>query len=214
MRKYSQAGALFVLVVLPVLVFVFLKVFGRNHFEVPRYNPLVDAAGKTVKVGKDTVFRAVEACEMYNEKDQKVGVPASESISVIVFLDDICDANCQKRQKQLLRVQEMFANNPEVKLFAITDSTLKNNLRDLALKAKANPAKWFFLRANPKRVERLKSEEIFLKNPRYAKTFEFKKSFILIDKERYVRGFYDGTNPEDADRLTVEIKILLDNYKE
>ncbi len=214
MRKYSQAGALFVLVVLPVLVFVFLKVFGRNHFEVPRYNPVVDAAGNAVKAGKDTVFRAVEACEMYNERGQKVGVPASKSISVIVFLGDTCDVNCQKRQKQLLRVQEMFTNSPEVKLFSITDSASKSSTGDIFLKAKVSPAKWFNLRAGPKRVERFKSEEIFLKNPRYAKTFEFEKSFVLIDKERYVRGFYDGANPEDVDRLTVEIKILLDNYKE
>jgi len=31
---------------------------------------------------------------------------------------------------------------------------------------------------------------------------------MLIDKERQIRGFYDGTNPEDIERLLKDIKKL------
>lgn len=214
MRKYIQAGALFVLVALPALVFVFLKLFGRNHFEVPRFNPVTNAAGEVVKVGNDTVFRAVATIEMQDSKGLKVVVPANQHISVLAFVEDSCEADCQKRQKQLLRLQEMFGANKEVKLFSILSINSGQKLNELASQFKANATKWQFVRTSSERINAFKSKEIFLKNPTLSKTFDFDKSFVLIDKQHFVRGFYNGTNPEDVDRLSVEIKILLDNYKE
>jgi len=35
----------------------------------------------------------------------------------------------------------------------------------------------------------------------------------LIDKKRQIRGFYDGTDPEEIDRLLEDIKILKASYK-
>jgi protein SCO1/2 len=34
------------------------------------------------------------------------------------------------------------------------------------------------------------------------------ENFMLIDKRRQIRGFYDGTNPEDIQRLLQDIAIL------
>ena len=31
---------------------------------------------------------------------------------------------------------------------------------------------------------------------------------MLIDKKRQIRGYYDGTNPEDIERLLEDIKTL------
>ena len=36
--------------------------------------------------------------------------------------------------------------------------------------------------------------------------------FMLIDKKRQIRGFYDGTNNEDIKRLLDDIKILKKEY--
>ena len=37
--------------------------------------------------------------------------------------------------------------------------------------------------------------------------------FVLVDKERRIRGFYDGTNIEEMNKIISDIKILLDSYK-
>ncbi len=34
------------------------------------------------------------------------------------------------------------------------------------------------------------------------------ENFILVDKKRQIRGFYDGTDNEDMQRLIEDIKIL------
>ena len=39
------------------------------------------------------------------------------------------------------------------------------------------------------------------------------ENFMLIDKKRQIRGYYDGTNPDDISRLLKEIKILKEEYK-
>ena len=39
------------------------------------------------------------------------------------------------------------------------------------------------------------------------------ENFVLIDKEKRIRGFYDGTNKEEMEKLLNDIKILDNSYK-
>ena len=36
------------------------------------------------------------------------------------------------------------------------------------------------------------------------------ENFILVDKKKQIRGFYDGTNNEDIERLKADINLLRD----
>ena len=38
------------------------------------------------------------------------------------------------------------------------------------------------------------------------------ENFILVDKERRIRGFYDGTNPEEIEKLLDDLEILKASY--
>ena len=40
------------------------------------------------------------------------------------------------------------------------------------------------------------------------------ENFALVDKEKRIRGFYDGTNPEEIDDLIDDIAVLKKEYKE
>jgi protein SCO1 len=46
-----------------------------------------------------------------------------------------------------------------------------------------------------------------------SKTFKPNGKLVLVDKSRNVRGIYDGTNPEEIERLRAEVKVLIDIYK-
>ena len=39
--------------------------------------------------------------------------------------------------------------------------------------------------------------------------FEHGGQFVLIDKKQHVRGYYDGTNDEDVEKLMSDIEILM-----
>jgi protein SCO1/2 len=40
------------------------------------------------------------------------------------------------------------------------------------------------------------------------------ENFILVDKERRIRGFYDGTDSEEMEKLLGDLEILKSSYKE
>ncbi|MDF7818188.1 hypothetical protein P1X15_11305 [Runella sp. MFBS21] len=82
------------------------------------------------------------------------------------------------------------------------------------------------------RVQKLASEEIVfrrvrsdeaefvniyklspLKKYQSSETIPYTQQFVLIDKKGHIRGFYDGSDPVEVDRLIAELKILLDIYK-
>ena len=46
-----------------------------------------------------------------------------------------------------------------------------------------------------------------------SQDFVHTENFILVDKKKQIRGFYDGTNLEDMDRLISDIKILKNESK-
>jgi protein SCO1/2 len=39
------------------------------------------------------------------------------------------------------------------------------------------------------------------------------ENFILVDKERRIRGFYDGTKAEEIDQLMEDIVLLEKSYE-
>ena len=43
--------------------------------------------------------------------------------------------------------------------------------------------------------------------------FVHSEKFLLVDKDKHVRGIYDGTSQKDVDRLMTEIQVLLSTYK-
>jgi protein SCO1/2 len=38
------------------------------------------------------------------------------------------------------------------------------------------------------------------------------ENFVLVDKEKRIRGFYDGTKIEEMNKIISDIKILQDSY--
>ena len=38
------------------------------------------------------------------------------------------------------------------------------------------------------------------------------QNFALVDKERHLRGFYDGTDSLEVSRLIIDINLLLEEY--
>jgi protein SCO1/2 len=39
------------------------------------------------------------------------------------------------------------------------------------------------------------------------------ENFVLVDKEKRIRGYYDGTNIEEMDKLLNDIGILIKSYE-
>ena len=137
-------------------------------------------------------------------------------IYVADFFFVSCQTICPKMSIQMQRVYEYYKNKNEIICVSHTVLPEEDSVAVLAEYAKklgANSDKWIFLTGNKKQIYELARKSYFaVTTDGSGDTDDFihTENFILIDKQKQIRGFYDGTNEKDVDRLMEEIEILLE----
>ena len=234
---YKKTGILFLVLILPVFIYLGLKAFGTNHFSLPRYVPAIDSTTGEIKMAKrlnprwnesemDTVFQTIPSFSLTNETGKTFDSKSLKGkIFVASFFFTRCTTICPKITSQVSRVQDTFLGDPEVQLLSISVDPKFDQPEQLALYAKrfdANKDQWHFLTGEKKIIYPLvlkgfhvpladaSEYDAAIKNP--DETFIHSERLVLVDKEGIIRGFYDGTDKKEVDRLLVEIKVLKNIY--
>lgn len=214
--KPFKALILGFLLLVPILVFIFISVFGTHHFSLPTYYPKLDDAGAVVyNTAGDTVFGQVPSLELRSLTGQSLTQAVlQDQVYVAHFFSGSCTDACQKIFSQLVRVQEAFENNQHIRLVSIGAEASPNHvhgLQQLANKFGVQPDRWLLLTGDTSDVLALAAG--------YHEPFEQHQGIltpsprlVLVDKEKRIRGIYTGTDPEEVDRLVLEINVLLDEY--
>ncbi len=136
-------------------------------------------------------------------------------IYVADFFFTTCPTICPKMSDQMQRVYEKYLNNPDVLILSHTvmpevDSV--SVLKAYADKYAANADKWIFLTGPKEDIYQLARKSYFAvisEGDGGVSDFIHTENFVLVDKQKRIRGFYDGTSEEDVDRLIKEISYLL-----
>jgi protein SCO1 len=234
---FKKTGILFLVLILPVFIYLGLKAFGTNHFSLPRYVPAIDSTTGEIKMAKrlnprwnesemDTVFQTIPSFSLTNETGKTFDSKSLKGkIFVASFFFTRCTTICPKITSQVSRVQDTFLGDPEVQLLSISVDPKFDQPEQLALYAKrfdANKDQWHFLTGEKKIIYPLvlkgfhvpladaSEYDAAIKNP--DETFIHSERLVLVDKEGIIRGFYDGTDKKEVDRLLVEIKVLKNIY--
>ena len=234
---FKKTGILFLVLILPVFIYLGLKAFGTNHFSLPRYVPAIDSTTGEIKMAKrlnprwnesemDTVFQTIPSFSLTNETGKTFDSKSLKGkIFVASFFFTRCTTICPKITSQVSRVQDTFLDDPEVQLLSISVDPKFDQPEQLALYAKrfdANKDQWHFLTGEKKMIYPLvlkgfhvpladaSEYDAAIKNP--DETFIHSERLVLVDKEGIIRGFYDGTDKKEVDRLLVEIKVLKNIY--
>ena len=90
-------------------------------------------------------------------------------------------------------------------------------LKRYALEKGVIDSKWNLVTGDKKQIYELaRKSYLAVKNDGDGGPFDMihTENFILVDREKRIRGFYDGTNREDIKRLLEDIKILEASYLE
>lgn len=217
-----QTLLLGLLLLVPVLAFLFLYRFGSNRYALPTYLP--DRVDST-KVGggwqRDTVFHQLVPFRLLSSTGRSVSSQElGQGMYIAQFYAD--DAASPQVARQLLRVQEMFRHEPRVKLVTFVLSPKAANTASLSKLAEqygAIAGKWFFLvgpvdtlRNLTQREYRLTSDPKRLPGATYTANIPVGR-LLLVDKQRRVRGIYDGTDGREIDRLLTEVTVQLYDYE-
>jgi len=177
--------------------------------------------GNTIYEENDTIYHTIQDFELI---DQDSSMVTNETFADQVYVADFfftsCPTICPKMKAQMLRVYEKFENNPEVAILSHTiDPTYDTValLKDYAERLGVSSDKWKFLTGNQDYIYDL-AEESYMsladEDSDAPGGYIHSGAFLLVDKQRRIRGVYDGTEPEQVDVLMNDIEKLLKEYSD
>lgn len=214
--RILQGFVLVCILLLPVLIFLFLKGFGNNEYDLPIFfQKGVDNPFKECPV-TDSTQHYIPDFTFINQEGKPIGRSQMEGkITVVDFFFTSCPSICPVMSKELSRVNDMFREEPRAQLISISidpEFDTPQVLKQYADEHEAIAGKWHFL-SGPKletfQLARCGFVLPALDGNGVPDDFVHSDKFILIDAEGRIRGYYSGTTREQVDLLILEMKILL-----
>ena len=139
-------------------------------------------------------------------------------ICVVEFFFATCKGMCPRMNENMVAVSKAFKGNKNVLILSHTVDPVKDTvkaLKEYSLRFDADPEQWMFLTGDKKnlydmaRYSYLISAEDDTTGVSIDKDFIHDKHYTLVDGYGRVRGFYDGLNPGDVNRMIGDINALL-----
>lgn len=143
-----------------------------------------------------------------------------DKIYITDFFFVTCPTICPKMTKQMDRVYHEFEVNDDISFLSHTVMPEADSvpvLKEYADEIGVSSDKWKFVTGDRKQIYNLARKTYFAavtEGDGGPDDFVHTENFVLVDKEKKLRGFYDGTSKKDVDRLIVDIYALLEEYKE
>lgn len=140
-------------------------------------------------------------------------------IYVADFFFTTCPSICPIMTGNMARIQERLKDNENVLLLSHSvtpDIDSVPVLKEYAIKKGVNDAKWNLVTGDKKQIYKLaRKSYLAVKEDGDGGPYDMihTENFILVDKEKRIRGFYDGTNDESIEKLMHDIEILQQEYK-
>ena len=142
-----------------------------------------------------------------------------DKIYIADFFFTTCPTICPIMTKNMASVQEKIMDDPEVMLLSHSvtpqiDSVAQ--LKKYALEKGVVDAKWNLVTGNKKDIYELaRKSYLAAKTDGDGGPYDMihTENFILVDKQKRIRGFYDGTKEEDIQKLLEDLTILKQSYK-
>jgi protein SCO1/2 len=117
------------------------------------------------------------------------------------------------------KLQEIFKNDDDVMFLSHSVTPVIDSvsvLKSYAIAKGVIDKKWNVTTGSKKHIYELARKSYFAvleDGDGGLQDFIHTENFILVDKKKQIRGFYDGTNNEDIARLADDIKLLQNETK-
>lgn len=162
----------------------------------------------------------VPAFSFVNQNGDTTG---SELLQGKIFVADFiftsCPGICPKMTSEMKRVQEAYAGNENLKLISFTVDPERDSAQALATYMElydVDPDVWTMYTGNKKKLYQLTRSGFYItavEGDGGPEDFIHSEKLVLVDTEKRIRGYYDGTDPESVDQLITDIEKLILNPK-
>ncbi|MBL7883189.1 MAG: SCO family protein [Bacteroidia bacterium] len=185
----------------------YLPVFGEKSYEHKN--------GKT-----DTIFHTIAEFNFTNQDGEEITNKDFEnSIYVTDFFFTTCHTICPIMSTQMERIVKHYNNNNQVLFLSHTvdpEIDTVEQLKSYAIKHNADSKKWMFVTGNKKELYDLARNSYYMdaqQGDGGPDDFIHTQNFALVDKEKRIRGYYDGTDSLEVNQLIKDIELLLKEYE-
>lgn len=137
-----------------------------------------------------------------------------DKIYVADFFFTTCQTICPIMTNHMVKIQKEIMNDTDIMLLSHTVTPKIDTVAQLkryAIKKGVIDKKWNLVTGDKKQIYKLaRKSYLAVKDNGNGDAFDMihTENFMLIDKKRQIRGFYDGTNPEEINKLLEDIKHL------
>jgi protein SCO1/2 len=188
-----------------------LKIYNPADINPKLVDKSLQGTSKNHKVGEFSL----------TDQDGKTVTPTDfeGKIYVTDFFFVTCPTICPKMTDQMLRVYEEFKENGDILFLSHTVMPEEDSvpvLKEYADKFNISSEKWKLVTGDKKHIYDLARKTYFAavtEGDGGVDDFIHTENFVLVDKEKRLRGFYDGTSKKDVDRLIKDVYTLLAEYE-
>ncbi|MEP6616909.1 MAG: SCO family protein [Ginsengibacter sp.] len=203
---------------LPVTGYLLVKYYSETAVRMPhRY--FFDDIATVEKNGRsmnDTLWHHVKNITFTNQLGKKVSFnDLPGKIIVVDLFFTRCPTICPAMAKAMKKLQQSFRQNDTIVQFVsisidpLHDSVVQ--LRNFANKHAVNPDSWWLLTGDKKEIYDFALHELKadVADSNVDTAFIHTENFFLLDKERIVRGWYNGLDSVAQAKLVKDIPLLM-----
>jgi protein SCO1 len=177
--------------------------------------PLPILGNRDISPAGDTVYPKVPDFKFTNQDGQPVtNATVAGKAYVVDFFFIHCPTICPKVKAQALRIYEKYRNDDRLVLLSHSIDTRNDTvpaLKRYADKLGVQAPKWQLVTGEKDAIYSIADDyfSVAQENPDAPGGFDHSGRLILVDTNRHVRAFCDGTDAEDVTKFLSSIDRLL-----
>ena len=211
---------LVLILVVPGFLYYLLQAKGKNRYKpLPVYGPKQIA--KTFKIfhGEkiyDTIYHRIPDFRLYDQ-DNKLTTQENfkGNILLVNFFFTKCPVLCNEINRNIDSLAGNFKKNTMIKFISITVDPATDDvtiLKKYANSLKANEKQWKFLTGDTSVIYPLSRNGFLVtaaSGGNQPENYIYSEKLMLIDQNKRIRGYYNGTSLNEMTKLNDEIKVLI-----
>ncbi len=175
--------------------------------------------GRSFEENGVTIHHTIPDFSLLNQDSVYVSNADLENhIYISDFFFMSCPTICPRVKKQMLRLYDTYKNDALIKFVSHSIDGKRDTpsaLKQYAYNLDVDTEKWMFLTGNRGDVIDI-ADDYFVaafEDSDAPGGFDHSGKIILVDKNRHVRAFCEGTDPDDVTEFFGDVQKLLNEYK-
>ena len=189
-----------------------LAALACNNSEPQKALPII---GNHDIQGEDTIYHQIPDFAFIDQDSQVVtNATFDGKIYIADFFFTSCPTICPKVKKQMLRIYEKYQDEPRLMFLSHSIDPKRDTVGRLKTYSEnlgVDTGRWRFVTGNKDEIYEIADDymSIAVEDPNAPGGFDHSGWLLLVDQDRHIRSYCNGTKPEKVDEFMKDIDWLL-----